>query len=75
MLGVNGITHLVYRRLDGFSLFVCMSSGEIQLVLTPHPSRTLQFLVAPLIGALSEKYGRRNILLVTMAGNIISAVV
>lgn len=43
------------------------------LVLTRHTSRTLQFLVAPLIGALSDKYGRRNVLLVTMAGNILSA--
>ncbi|KAN0097494.1 Major facilitator superfamily domain containing protein [Tylopilus felleus] len=36
---------------------------------------TLQFLVAPLIGALSDKYGRRNVLLATMAGNILSALV
>ncbi|KIL00614.1 hypothetical protein PAXRUDRAFT_29695 [Paxillus rubicundulus Ve08.2h10] len=36
---------------------------------------TLQFLVAPQIGALSDKYGRRNVLLVTMAGNILSALV
>jgi len=36
---------------------------------------TLQFLVSPLIGALSEKYGRRNILLATMAGNILSALI
>ncbi|KAG8218604.1 major facilitator superfamily domain-containing protein [Butyriboletus roseoflavus] len=36
---------------------------------------TLQFLVAPLIGALSDKYGRRNVLLITMAGNILSALV
>ncbi|KAF8450565.1 MFS, DHA1 sub-family [Boletus edulis BED1] len=36
---------------------------------------TLQFLVAPLIGALSDKYGRRNVLLVTMAGNILSALI
>ncbi|KAH7929414.1 MFS general substrate transporter [Leucogyrophana mollusca] len=36
---------------------------------------TLQFLVAPQIGALSDKYGRRRILLITMAGNILSALV
>ncbi|KAG9317425.1 major facilitator superfamily domain-containing protein [Chiua virens] len=35
----------------------------------------LQFLVAPLIGSLSDKHGRRNVLLVTMAGNILSALV
>ncbi|KAF8138434.1 major facilitator superfamily domain-containing protein [Boletus edulis] len=29
----------------------------------------------PLIGALSDKYGRRNVLLVTMAGNILSALI
>ncbi|KAH7914225.1 major facilitator superfamily domain-containing protein [Hygrophoropsis aurantiaca] len=36
---------------------------------------TLQFLVAPQIGALSDKYGRRRILLITMLGNILSALV
>lgn len=77
MLGVSGIAHWhsVRRGLDGFSLFVCISTGRIQLVLTPHPSRTLQFLIAPLIGTLSDKYGRRNVLLITMAGNILSALV
>ena len=37
--------------------------------------RTLQFLVAPHIGALSDKYGRKNVLLATMVGNILSALV
>ncbi|EJD53739.1 MFS, DHA1 sub-family [Auricularia subglabra TFB-10046 SS5] len=36
---------------------------------------TLQFLVSPRIGALSDKYGRKKILLLTMAGNILSAIV
>ncbi|TFK43435.1 MFS, DHA1 sub-family [Crucibulum laeve] len=36
---------------------------------------TLQFFVSPKIGALSDKYGRRRILLFTMIGNILSAVV
>jgi len=36
---------------------------------------TLQFLVAPIIGSLSDKYGRRNVLLVSLAGNILSALV
>lgn len=36
---------------------------------------TLQFLVSPKIGALSDKYGRKRILLITMIGNILSAVV
>src|SRR6267154_5848833 len=34
---------------------------------------TLQFLVSPHIGSLSDKYGRRNVLLITMIGNILSA--
>ncbi|KAG2349014.1 MFS DHA1 sub-family [Suillus weaverae] len=36
---------------------------------------TLQFLVSPHIGSLSDKYGRRNILLISMIGNILSALV
>ncbi|EIN10419.1 MFS DHA1 sub-family [Punctularia strigosozonata HHB-11173 SS5] len=36
---------------------------------------TLQFLVSPRIGSLSDKYGRKKILLITMIGNILSAVV
>ncbi|KAF9268086.1 MFS, DHA1 sub-family [Marasmius fiardii PR-910] len=35
----------------------------------------LQFLVSPKIGSLSDKYGRKRILLVTMIGNILSAAV
>ncbi|KAJ7665502.1 major facilitator superfamily domain-containing protein [Mycena rosella] len=35
---------------------------------------TLQFLVSPKIGSLSDKYGRKRILLITMIGNILSAV-
>ncbi|THV08432.1 MFS general substrate transporter [Dendrothele bispora CBS 962.96] len=35
----------------------------------------LQFLVSPRIGALSDKYGRKRILLITMIGNILSALV
>jgi len=36
---------------------------------------TLQFIVSPWIGSLSDVYGRRNILLLTMIGNILSALV
>ncbi|KZS97668.1 MFS, DHA1 sub-family [Sistotremastrum niveocremeum HHB9708] len=36
---------------------------------------TLQFIVSPWIGKLSDKYGRRNVLLITMIGNILSAVI
>ncbi|KAL0568856.1 hypothetical protein V5O48_013122 [Marasmius crinis-equi] len=35
----------------------------------------LQFVVSPRIGSLSDKYGRKRILLLTMIGNILSAVV
>ena len=37
--------------------------------------RTLQFIVSPHIGSLSDKYGRKRILLITMIGNILSALV
>ncbi|KAK2466289.1 hypothetical protein APHAL10511_001931 [Amanita phalloides] len=36
---------------------------------------TLQFIVSPKIGSLSDKYGRKRILLITMIGNILSAIV
>jgi MFS family permease len=36
---------------------------------------TLQFFVSPKIGALSDTYGRKRILLITMIGNILSALV
>jgi MFS family permease len=35
----------------------------------------LQFIVSPRIGALSDKYGRKNVLLVSMIGNMLSAIV
>ena len=43
--------------------------------LTIVAHRTLQFLVSPHIGALSDKHGRKRILLLTMIGNILSALV
>jgi len=36
---------------------------------------TLQFVVSPIIGSLSDTYGRKKILLLTMIGNILSAVI
>ncbi|KAI9512223.1 MFS DHA1 sub-family [Russula earlei] len=36
---------------------------------------TLQFLVSPYIGTLSDRYGRKKILLITMIGNMLSALV
>jgi len=35
---------------------------------------TLQFLVSPYIGGLSDRYGRKKILLLTMVGNLLSAI-
>ncbi|EAU84872.2 hypothetical protein CC1G_00391 [Coprinopsis cinerea okayama7 len=35
----------------------------------------LQFFISPKIGALSDKYGRKKVLLLTMIGNILSALV
>ncbi|KAI0068789.1 MFS DHA1 sub-family, partial [Artomyces pyxidatus] len=36
---------------------------------------TLQFIVSPYIGSLSDKHGRKKVLLITMIGNILSALV
>src|SRR6266852_5603118 len=52
----------------------------LRVGLTNHVSvacfnRTLQFLVSPHIGSLSDKYGRKKILLISMIGNILSALV
>jgi len=35
----------------------------------------LQFYISPKIGSLSDKYGRRNVLLFSMIGNVLSALV
>lgn len=32
-----------------------------------------QFIISPRMGALSDKYGRRNVLLASMVGNLVSA--
>ena len=45
------------------------------LVSDARDFRTLQFIVSPHIGSLSDKYGRKKILLLTMIGNIVSALV
>ncbi|CAE6360327.1 unnamed protein product [Rhizoctonia solani] len=36
---------------------------------------SLQFFISPYIGSLSDKYGRKRVLLVSMIGNILSAIV
>ncbi|KAF5344115.1 hypothetical protein D9758_008841 [Tetrapyrgos nigripes] len=51
-------------------------SQSFPLDHVPHSAiRMLQFLVSPRIGSLSDKYGRKRILLITMIGNILSALV
>jgi MFS family permease len=35
----------------------------------------LQWFISPKIGSLSDKYGRKKVLLITMIGNILSALV
>ncbi|KAH7343343.1 major facilitator superfamily domain-containing protein [Rhizoctonia solani] len=36
---------------------------------------SLQFVISPFIGSLSDKYGRKRILLISMMGNILSAII
>ena len=45
------------------------------LALHARQCRALHRFVSPRIGALSDKYGRKRILLLTMIGNILSALV
>lgn len=60
------------RWFHGFSVFVRMSRCPAACSYT-YALSTLQFFVSPKIGALSDKYGRKPILLLTMVGNILSA--
>ena len=62
------------RWIYGFTLLVRDLLCRLKFGLLKS-FRTLQFLVSPHIGALSDKYGRKKILLLTMAGNILSAIV
>lgn len=63
-----------YRGLYGLSLLVSLFE-----ILSIHGgsnlSRALQFVTSPYIGSLSDRYGRKNVLLVTMIGNLLSAIV
>lgn len=63
------------RRTHGIGILV----STVNLLSLSYNSfdfcRTLQFLVSPHIGSLSDKYGRKRILLLTMVGNILSAIV
>lgn len=67
---------ILHRRFDGLSLLVSITF-KLRWSASHNPNgySTLQFLVSPSIGALSDKYGRKRILLFTMIGNILSALV
>ncbi|KAF9226573.1 MFS general substrate transporter [Gyrodon lividus] len=68
---ISSIRALLYRPTNNPQRWdVVLLGGIMGSVFS-----TLQFLVAPQIGAFSDKYGRRNVLLATMAGNILSALV
>lgn len=67
---------ILHRRFDGLSLLVSITFKlRWSASYNPNDYSTLQFLVSPSIGALSDKYGRKRILLLTMIGNILSALV
>lgn len=61
---------------DGFALFVCFLITCIASVcLLTSLSSTLQFIISPLLGRLSDRFGRKRILMMSMVGNILSAIV
>lgn len=49
-----------------------MPFGRTPMLISVFSSRLLQAFASPLIGALSDRYGRRTALLASMSGNIIS---
>jgi hypothetical protein len=64
------------RWIDGFRILVGYDVRKNGISMDSRLySRTLQFIVSPRIGSLSDKYGRKKILLLTMIGNILSALV
>ena len=69
--------HCASWWIHGFRILVrrVHSSTSSRILIEGYNCRTLQFIVSPKIGALSDKYGRKPILLLTMIGNILSAVV
>ena len=62
------------RRSYGLSVLVSVTPPGCPRPHLPATS-TLQFIVSPVIGSLSDSYGRKTILLWTMAGNVLSAAV
>ena len=75
-----GINHAINNERQAALWDRCSRELKIKTVSRrrcepKEPRSTLQFLVSPKIGSLSDKYGRKRILLITMVGNILSAVV
>jgi MFS family permease len=66
----------VQRRAHGLCILVSRTDSiGVRHIHLSSAIRTLQFLVSPYIGSLSDKYGRKKILLISMVGNILSALV
>ncbi|KLO18093.1 MFS, DHA1 sub-family [Schizopora paradoxa] len=68
---VSGVRGLFYKSAQNSQKWDVVLLGGLMGSLFS----TLQWLVSPKIGALSDKYGRKRILLLTMVGNILSAIV
>lgn len=70
--------HCVIGRADGFSIlvsFFSITEATYRIDVVVVIFRALQWFVSPHIGSLSDKYGRKRILLLTMIGNVLSALV
>ncbi|KAI0939208.1 hypothetical protein AcV5_000691 [Taiwanofungus camphoratus] len=68
---VSAIRGLLYRPTSNPQRWdVVLLGGLMGSVFS-----ALQWFVSPYIGSLSDKYGRKRVLLVTMIGNILSALV
>jgi len=68
---VSWLRGLVYNPLENSQKWDIVLLGGLMGSLFS----TLQFLVSPYIGGLSDRYGRKRILLLTMIGNLLSAIV
>lgn len=72
----NDFYYLLFQsQLNNFKSFIGASSDfDIVLFggLIGSLFSFLQYLVSPLVGSLSDKYGRRSILLISMFGNALS---
>jgi len=64
---------MLFRWINGLSVLVCAFKARTKSTLKW--ISMLQFIVSPRIGSLSDKYGRKKILLIPMIGNLLSALV